>query len=163
MTFYQPIFVPRQALRILAVRRLLADTGIGGDAQVVYPEDLERIMAGARNCLVIVDGRAMPHPDVFARMRRYSPGSRFVVWTEEPTTDLLVTTIECGLNGLLSSSLPPREASYALLRICRGERLLRFDAATGATKPTHPNRLAAAPAFDAQWMLQGAEPPGRET
>jgi DNA-binding NarL/FixJ family response regulator len=96
-------------------------------------------------------------------MRRLSPGSRIVIWTDALTTGLLLTTIECGLNGLLSSRLPPPEAAYALLRICRGDRLLRFDADPGEKKTSGSNRLAAAAEFDAQWMLHGAEPHGRET
>jgi hypothetical protein len=69
VTFYQPIFVTRQALRIAAVRRLLADTGITADLQTVHPEQMERIVTAEADWLVIVDGQAMPHPDAFERMR----------------------------------------------------------------------------------------------
>ena len=163
MTAYRPIFVTRQALRIAAVRRLLADAGVTADLQTVYPEHIEPIVTGAADWLVIVDGQAMPQPDVFGRMRQRSPGSRIVIWTDALGASLLLVTIECGLDGLLSSSLPPSEAAHALRRICGGERLLRFDAEAGEKKTSGSNRLAAAPEFDAQWMLHGAEPPGRET
>ena len=163
MIFYRPIFVTRQALRITAVRRLLADAGVTAELQTVHPEHLERIVTAEADWLVIVDGQAMPQADMFERMRRRSPGSRIVIWTDALTTNLLLATIEWGLNGLLSSTLPPQEAAHALLRICRGERLLRFDAESGEKKPPGSSRVAAAAAFDAQWMLHGAEPHGRET
>jgi DNA-binding NarL/FixJ family response regulator len=163
MTRYQPIFATQQALRIPAVHQLLTGAGITADAQVVYPEDLERVVACAGDCLVIVDGESLPDQDTLRRLRRFSQGSRIVIWTEALTPELLLTTLECGLDGLLSSELPPEEASYALARICRGERLLRFDSGTDVKKEYTPERqVAEAPSFDAQWMLHGAKSQGRE-
>ncbi len=172
MNVYQPIFATRHALRIAAVRQLLTGAGIRKDPQVVYPEELERVVACAANCLVIVDGQSLPDEDTLRRLRRCGAGSRIVIWTDTLSTDLLLATIECGLDGLLSSALPPKEASYALMRICRGERLLRFDPDRGMVKHPDPSRRVAEapargpqahpPAFDAQWMLHGAEPQGRE-
>jgi DNA-binding NarL/FixJ family response regulator len=170
MTPYQPIFATRQAVRIAAVRQLLTGAGIAADPKLVYPEHLERTVAGAGNCLVIIDGEALPQQDVLLRLRRSSPGSCIVLWTERATPDLLLATLECGLHGLLSSRLPPEEASGALLRICNGERLLRFDSESGARQRPEPvtadrpsQPVAEAPSFDAQWMLDGADSQGRET
>ena len=74
----------------------------------------------------------------------------------------MLATIECNLDGLLSSRLPPEDAAYALARICRGERLLRFDAESVSTDSVKAARkVAESPSFDAQWMLDGGEP-GRE-
>ncbi len=97
------------------------------------------------------------------RLRSLSPGSRIVIWAETLTTDLLLATIECHLDGLLSSALPAEEASCALARICRGERILRFDSDRNPfPEPDPAHQVASAAAFDAQWMLHGAEPQGRE-
>jgi len=163
MKRYQPVFATRHALRIAAVRRLLTSVGIAADAQIVYPEELERVVTCAGDCLVIVDGQALPERDKLQRLRRLSPGSLIVIWADTLTTDLLLATIECGLNGLLSSALPPDEASCALSKICRGERILRFDADRRTFREPAPARqVAEPPSFDAQWMLNGAEPQGRE-
>ncbi len=160
---YQAIFATRQALRIAAVRLLLTDAGVTADPQVVYPEELERVVGGAGNWLVIVDGQALPQPEMLLRLRHASPGSCIVIWTDCLTTDLLLATIECGLNGLLSSELPHDEAVNALSRICRGERLLRFDSDLAAMSQSNPSpAVAEARSFDAQWMLHGVESQGRE-
>ncbi len=164
MTLYRPIFATRQALRISAVRQLLTGAGIEFDLQVLHPEELERALEGKGDCLVLMDGECLPEPDVLRRLCRLSPASRFVLWTDQLTTDMLLTTLECGLHGLLSSRLAPEEASAALVRICRGECLLRFDSDSQEIEPYHPKgQLAAAPGFDAQWMLHGAESPGGQT
>jgi DNA-binding NarL/FixJ family response regulator len=163
MSSYQPIFATRQALRIAAVRQLLTGAGIADDVQTVYREELERVVASTGDCLVIVDGQWLPNQDTLQRLRQTSPGSRIVIWAATLTTDLLLATMECNLDGLLSSGLPPDEASYALLRICRGERILRFDSDRREFHEPDPGRqVASAASFDAQWMLHGAEPQGRE-
>jgi DNA-binding NarL/FixJ family response regulator len=173
MTTHQPIFATRRPLRIAGVRQLLAGAGILADPKLVYPEDLEGAVTGAGNWLVILDGESMPHTDILLRLRRSSPGSRIVLWTEHLTQDLLVATLEFGLQGLLSSRLPLEEAAAALRRMCRGERLLRFDsdidtlhrpaAVEAPSQPVAQQAVAAAPSFDAQWMLDGADSQGRET
>ena len=164
MTQYQPIFATRQALRIAALRRLLTGAGIAADPKMVYPEELERVVAEAGECLVIVDGEWLPRPDTLAFLRRHWPGSRIVIWTERLTADMLLATLEFGLYVLLSSRLPPEEAAHTLRCICRGERLMRFDPAPArCCGPTQGQPVAEAPSFDAQWMLDGAEPQGRET
>jgi len=162
MTQYQPIFATRYALRIAEVRQLLTGAGIAADPTVVHPEELERVVAGAGNCLVIVDGQSLPHVDALARLRRLSPDSCVVIWTDRLSAEMLLATMECSLHGLLSSRLPAEEAAHALQRICLGERLLRFDSAPES--PKSGRRVAAAPTFDAQWMLDGAaDSKGRET
>jgi len=162
MTVYQPVFATREAMRIAAVRELLLGAGITADPKVAYPDELERVAMAAGTCLVIIDGDSLPSPDVLQRLRRNSAGSRIVIWAERLTTEILLTTIECNLDGLLSSKLPPEDAAYALARICRGERLLRFDADSVSTDSVKAARkVAEAPSFDAQWMLNGGEP-GRE-
>ncbi len=162
MKRYQPVFATRQPLRIAAVRQLLTQAGVQTDTKVVYPEELERTVASSGDCLVIVDGQCPPQPDVLIRLAQSSPGSRILIWTEHLSADLLLATIECGLHGLLSSNLPPREAASALRRICCGERLLRFDPDSATSKISGPPKsMAAGAAFDAQWMLDGAESEGR--
>jgi DNA-binding NarL/FixJ family response regulator len=161
MTPYRPIFATQQALRIAEVRQLLVGAGIAADPTVVRPEELERAMAGAGNCLVIFDGEFLPSVDVLARLRRLSPDSYIVIWTERLSTEMLLATMELGLHGLLSSRLPWEEAAYALRRICRGERMLRFDSTP--EPPQQKAGVAAASSFDAQWMLHGAaDSQGRE-
>jgi DNA-binding NarL/FixJ family response regulator len=163
MSSYQPVFATRHALRIGAIRQLLTDADIAADVQTVFPEELERVVASAGDCLVIVDGQWLPGQDTLQRLRRLSPGSRIVIWTATLSTDLLLATMECGLDGLLSSGLPPDEAAYALSRICRGERVLRFDSDRKTFPEPDPARqVAEGSSFDAQWMLHGAEPQGRE-
>jgi DNA-binding NarL/FixJ family response regulator len=163
MTAFQPVFSTREPLRIGAVRELLLGAGVTAEPKVVYPDELERVMMAAGICLAIIDGDAPPSQDVMLRLRRASPGSLIVIWAERLTTELLLATIECTLDGLLSSKLPPEDAAYALSRICHGERLLRFDAESVATDSVKAaRRVAGAPSFDAQWMLDGGESPGRE-
>jgi len=162
MTSYLPIFATREPLRIAVVRWLLTGAGIATDPQVVLPDELERAVMAAGNCLVIVDGQAAPKQDILLRLRRSSPGSRIVIWADCLTAELLLATIECGLDGLLSSRLPADEACYALSRICCGERLLRFDTDPEAMGQSYLQPVAETASFDAQWMLHGAEPQGRE-
>jgi hypothetical protein len=160
---YQPVFATREPLRIGAVRELLLAAGIAADPKVVYPDELEPVVMAAGICLVIIDGDSLPSSDVLLRLRRNSAGSRILIWAERLTTEILLITIECNLDGLLSSRLPPEDASYALARICSGERLLRFDAESVSTDSLNAGRkVAGAPSFDAQWMLNGGEPPGGE-
>jgi DNA-binding NarL/FixJ family response regulator len=164
MTPYQPVFATRQALRIAGVRQLLESAGIDIDPRVVHPEELERVVMGAGNCLVIIDGQGLPGEDVLRRICRFSPDSRLVLWTDRLTTEHLLATIECGLHGLLSSRLPKAEAASALARICLGERVLRFDSDNVQPDPDTPKgQLVEPPTFDAQWMLNGAQSEGRQT
>ena len=165
MTVWQPLFATREAMRIADVRQLLTDAGIVSDLRVVFPEELERALAGTEDCLVLLDGRSLPHPDVLRKLRQSSPGSRFVIWADQPTAEILLATIECSLHGLLSTQLPPDEAAYALARICRGERLVRFDSDPDPLTIPRKNRRKVAEdgSFDAQWMLHGADSQGRET
>lgn len=73
--------------------------------------------------------------------------------------ELLLATMECRLNGLIGSDLPPEEAAEALVRICRGERVLRYNSELEPlTTPNKPRTSW----FDAQWMLAEAESRGRE-
>ena len=121
MTGYQPVFATREPLRIGAVRELLLGAGITAEPKVVYPDELERVAMGAGTCLLIVDGESLPPSEVLLRLRRNSPESRIVIWAGRLTTEVLLTTIEWNLDGLLSSRLPPEDSAYALARICRGE------------------------------------------
>ena len=164
MNTYHPIFATRQPLRVGEMRKLLADAGIAEDPQLIHPDELEPAMHGADNCLVMIDGQWMPDQDVLIRLRSSSPRSRFVLWADRLSADLLLATMECELHGLLSSRLPAHEAASALARICRGERILRFDADSPEEAPVTSKRQLAAPqSFDAQWMLHGAEPSGKQT
>ena len=164
MKLYQPVLVTRQPLRIAEVRQLLSGAGNAADPIVVFPDEVEHAVAGVGDCLILVDGDSLPSQQTIGWLRRHSPGSRIVIWTQFLMPHLLLATIECDLDGLLSSNLPMEEAAGALARICRGERLLRFDSDGAPNPPAAPaaRPLPDAPAFDAQWMLHGAEPRGRE-
>jgi DNA-binding NarL/FixJ family response regulator len=162
MTQYQPIFATAKPLRIAALRQLLVAAGIAEDPRAIFPEELPQALAGGGDCLVIVDGESLPPDNVLVSMRRASPGSRIVIWTDSLSPDLLRATLEFGLDGLLSSKLPLEDAAYALARICRGERLMRFDSTVPLKPPAAGQPLADATSFDAQWMLHGVGPHGRE-
>jgi DNA-binding NarL/FixJ family response regulator len=173
MTQYQPVFATRQPIRIARVRQLLIDAGIAADPQVVYPEDLPRVLAGASDCVLILDALSLPQPATIASLRSDRPGARMVIWAERPTAELIAAMIEFGLDGLLSSEIPLEEAAHALWRICRGERLMRFDSRnpdarnpdarnSGAASSATNWPVAEVPSFDAQWMYDGADPQGRE-
>lgn len=159
----RPVFVTRQPLRVGAVSQLLAGAGISSEPQLIHPDEFEHADTGAEECLVIVDGQSLSAEQSVGQLRRHSPRSRMIVWTDRLSPDLLLDTMECGLDGLLSSRLPLDEAVCALERICRGERILRFDsdASPGRPRPSAA-ALAASASFDAQWMLDGAESTGRE-
>jgi two-component system response regulator DesR len=142
MKMTRAIFATRQPLLIAGVREVLTAAGIRGDPQVVHPEELSRILSRAE-CLVILDGQALPSRESLSELRRFSPGSHFVVWSARPTADLLQAAVECGLHGLLSTRLPLDEAAHVLRRICRGERLFRFDADPGPLELPKPFKLSA--------------------
>jgi DNA-binding NarL/FixJ family response regulator len=159
----RPIFVTREPMRIAALRQLLFDAGIEADPVVIYPEEIERATMDAAGCLILIDGDSPPPTKSLAHLRRYSSGARIVIWTGTLAPELLLATIECGLDGLISSDLPREEAAEALARICGGERILRFDSAMPSSKRMEPPAtVAAAPSFDAQWMLHGAQADRRE-
>ena len=139
----RPIFATPNPLLIAGVRAVLAAAGLPADPRIVSPESLPRMLAPGAGCLVILDGQALPHRETLARLCQAHPQSQFVVWAMYPTADLLRTALECGVQGLLSTRLPLDEASGALLRIWRGERILRFDSDAGSIAPTRPLQFTA--------------------
>jgi DNA-binding NarL/FixJ family response regulator len=139
----RPIFATPNPLLIAGVREVLAAAGIAADPRIVDPEGLARRLTPADRCLVILDGDALPHRETLAHLCRSVPGSQFVVWTVQPTADLLRIALECGVHGLLSTRLPLEEASNALLRICRGERVFRFNPDSGPIASSKPLQLTA--------------------
>jgi DNA-binding NarL/FixJ family response regulator len=138
----QPILATKQPLLIARVRELLRGAGIPSDPQVIHPEELERVLTATRSCIAILDGESVPDNERLLQLRRASPHSFLVVWTNSPTARQLQSAVECGLHGLLSSRLPPQEASIALRRICRGERLFRFDSEPTPLDLPKPRRLS---------------------
>ena len=143
MTACQPIFATPNPLLIAGVREVLAAAGIPSDPRIVAPEGLGRTLAPADRCLVILDGEALPHRETLARLCRSTPGSQFLIWAVRPTADLLRIALECGVHGLLSTRLPLPEASDALLRIYRGERVFRFNPDSGPVASAKPFQLSA--------------------
>jgi DNA-binding NarL/FixJ family response regulator len=143
MAVDRTVFATRQPLLIAGVGELLQGGGLAADPQIVDPEELGRALAPAGNCLVILDGHALPARATLRELCRLAPGSFFVLWTVRPTADLLQAALECGLHGLLSARLPLEEAAQALRRICRGERLFRFDSNPGPLELPKPFPLSA--------------------
>jgi two-component system response regulator DesR len=141
-TACQPIFATPNPLLIAGVREVLAAAGIPHDPRIVAPEGLSRTLAPTDRCLVILDGEALPHRETLAHLCRSTTGSQFVVWAVRPTADLLRIALECGVHGLLSTRLPLEEASDALLRICRGERIVRFNPDSGPVMSAKPFHLS---------------------
>src|ERR1035438_1661026 len=130
-TAWLPILATPHPLLIAGVREVLKAAGITADPRIVAPDGLAGTLALADRCLVLLDGQALPHRDALAQMCQSKRGSYFVIWAVQPTADLLKTALECGVHGLLSASLPLEEASRALLGICRGEKIFRFDPDSG--------------------------------
>jgi DNA-binding NarL/FixJ family response regulator len=141
ITDCHPIFATPNPLLIAGVREVLAAAGIPHDPRIVAPDGLDRTLAPTDRCLVILDGDALPHRDTLAHLCR-SSGSQFVVWAVRPTADLLRIALECGVHGLLSTRLPLDEASDAMLRICRGERIFRFNPDSGPVMSAKPFQLS---------------------
>ena len=133
----ETIFATPNPLLLSGVREVLAAAGMPPEARIVAPEWLSQALAQAEAYLVILDGQAMPHREILTQLCRSNPNSQFVVWVMQPTADLLRIALECGVHGLLSTRLPLQEAAAALVRIRRGERMLRFDADSriGRSKP----------------------------
>jgi two-component system response regulator DesR len=138
MTAGRPIFATPNPLLIAGVRAVLAAAGLPADPRIISPDSLPQTLALEHGSLVILDGQALPHRDTLAQLCQSHPQSPFVVWAVYPTADLLRTALECGVHGLLSTRLPLEEASEALLRIWRGERILRFDSDGGSLPPNKP-------------------------
>lgn len=143
ITACRPIFATPNPLLIAGVREVLAAAGVPADPQIVSPEGLVHTLAHDDRCLVILDGQALPHHDTLAQICKSAPGSQFVVWVGNPSADLLRIALECGVHGLLSTRLPLEEASAALLRICRGERVFRFDPDAGSMAASKNLQLTA--------------------
>jgi DNA-binding NarL/FixJ family response regulator len=143
MTACRPILATPNPLLIASVREVLSAAGITADPRVITPDGLGRTLPHADGCLVILDGQALPQRETLARLCRSAPGSYFVLWAAQPTADLLHIALECGVHGLLSTRLPLEEAAGALLRICRGERILRFDPDSGPVALSKPLQLSA--------------------
>ena len=142
-TAWLPIFATPHPLLLAGVREVLTAAGIDADPRTVAPDGLGRALAHADRCLVLLDGQALPHRDTLAQMCRSKRGSCFVIWAVRPTADLLKTALECGVHGLLSTRLPLEEASHALLAICKGERIFRFDPDPGPAAEPKPVRRSA--------------------
>jgi two-component system, NarL family, response regulator DesR len=140
-TVRQPIFVTPNPLLIAGVQEVLAAAGMPSDPRIIPPNRLAETMAQAEGGLVILDGQALP--ETLAQLCHTHPQSRFVVWAVQPTADLLRIALECGVHGLLSTRLPLDEASNAMLRICRGERILRFDPGAGSLPVAKPLQFTA--------------------
>jgi two-component system response regulator DesR len=136
------IFATPNPLLIAGVREVLSAAGIQADPRIVAPEGLVQTVTSAGASLVILDGQAPPRPETLAQLCRSTPQSRFVLWAVQPTADLLHLALECGVHGLLSTRLPLEEAANALLRICRGERILRFYPASGPASLSKPMQLS---------------------
>jgi DNA-binding NarL/FixJ family response regulator len=137
-----PIFATRQPLLIASARQVLLAAGILTDPQVVDPRELTRALIPGEKYLVLLDGQSLPTHDALTALCQLSPTSYFVVWAAHPTAEVLHAAIECGLHGLLSTRLPLDEAARILLRICKGERLFRFDSDPGPLELPKPLRLS---------------------
>jgi two-component system response regulator DesR len=160
VTLGRPIFATSNPLLIAGVREVLAAAGVPADPRIVDPEGLPQTLAHGDRCLVILDGHALPHRDTLEQLCRSRTGSQFVVWVGHPTADLLKIALECGVHGLLSTRLPLEEAASALLRICRGERVFRFDPNAGSTAASRRLQLTARERHVLLALAQGASNAG---
>jgi DNA-binding NarL/FixJ family response regulator len=142
-TVRRPIFATPNPLLIAGVQEVLAAAGMPADPRIITPSSLVETLAHAEAGLVILDGQALPHRETLAQLCRSRPQLRFVVWAVQPTADLLRIALESGVHGLLSTRLPLEEASNALLRISRGERILRFDPGAGSLPTAKPLQFTA--------------------
>jgi DNA-binding NarL/FixJ family response regulator len=134
----RPIFATPNPLLIAGVQEVLSAAGMPANPCVITPNHLAYTLAHAEPGLVILDGHALPHRETLAELCLSHPHSQFVVWAVQPTADLLRIALECGVHGLLSTRLPLDEASDAMLRISRGERILRFDPGAGSLPVSKP-------------------------
>jgi DNA-binding NarL/FixJ family response regulator len=139
----RPLLAARQPLLIAGVWGLLREAGIAGPPRIVAPEELDQALTATECCLVILDGQALADGARLRELRLAAPRSFFVLWTAHPTADLLQAAVESGVHGLLSAGLPLEEAARALRRICRGERVLRFDADPGPLELPRPLPLSS--------------------
>ena len=98
------------------------------------PELAQTLHAGER-CLVVMDAESGLPWEMLGSLRRDLSESRFVVWCTQATPQLVHAALEAGMDGLLSTTLAPRDAAPSLLRICQGEKQFRFD----GVAPTHPS------------------------
>ena len=134
---YQPILATPNPLLISGVREVVALAGISLELQVIAPAGIGlKLLEGP--CLAILDGQALPPRDALAAWCAGASQSRLVLWATRPTADLLKIALECGVHGLLSAGLPASEAAVALVRICAGERILRFDPDEGLMPAARP-------------------------
>ena len=104
-------------------------------------EDAHLFLADARHALSAV---------MLAEAVVRSPQSKFVLCDSDITPEILRTAVDCGLHGVLSTSLPITEAAEALARIWQGEPQFRFD---GQQVYQAPPQTPAHTDFDAEWMF----------
>jgi DNA-binding NarL/FixJ family response regulator len=143
LTDFRPIFVTPNPFSTAGVREVLQAAGLPLAPRIVAPDSIRQGLEQAGPCLAILDGQFLPPHETLSQLCCSPHGSRFVLWATRPTADLLKTALECGVHGLLSANLPVEEAAAALVRICSGERILRFDPGDGPVHSSKPLQLSA--------------------
>jgi DNA-binding NarL/FixJ family response regulator len=147
------VFATNRPLRMARMEQVLRMVGLLEKPVFVAPSLLCQTLGAAGDALVLIDGRSQPSWEMMARARRGSPASRFVLCSKTVTPELVQAAMECGLDGVLSTSLAVQDAALTLQQIRQGERKFRFEPAPS------PMAIKAAPAavdFDGFWMFGAA-------
>jgi DNA-binding CsgD family transcriptional regulator len=126
------VFATPRPLLATRVRNLLSYAGLLLEPAIVRPERLAFAMAGKRNHLVMIDGDTKIYWNVMAKAMECAPESIFVLCCYAITPDLVHAAFASGLHGLISTKADLEEGARALNQICRGERRMCFDGASGA-------------------------------
>jgi len=146
------VFATTQPLRLAPLEPVLRKLGIDEAPTIVRSAQLADVVTRNQASLVFIDGHCILPWDIIAQARADAPACRFVLCSYGMTPSLVQAAMQCGLDGVLSTDLPPGDMVSVLQQIQRGERQFRFEPA----KRHIQSRLAAQAAgtdFDSFWMF----------
>jgi len=132
------LLVTERPLMVLHFRALLEAAGLGFEHGVSSLAEAGRNLQPGDRGLMVIDSENELQWETLRELRRDLGDARFVIWASGVTPRMVQAALEAGMDGLLSTSLPPREAGASLLRICQGERQFRFEGALQPQAPAEP-------------------------
>lgn len=136
--------------RLVWVGKVLREAGIEAEPALLDAANLQAAVNSAEESLVLIDMRSAPSWDAIARARASAPRPRFVLCSKLVMPDHVLSAMDCGLDGVISTRLSPDEAGQTLRQILRGERQIRFDPVPRRTftaiQPSNTD-------FDGFWMF----------
>jgi two-component system nitrate/nitrite response regulator NarP len=121
-------------------RQLLAASGLQLAAVCGHSEQLRDYFNATQPEMAVLDVAPLPQFEVVLDLRRGYPQCKMVLWAEKLFLELAFRAMECGVHGILSSTLAPDLLVTSLHKIARGELEFHFPAA--GARPLGFKRMA---------------------